>query len=275
MANLESRDYVYFTTVRSVCAQCDKAVPARVFLRDGGVWQQRLCPHSSAPARIAADEAWYLRETLQAFPMKPALPNAGKPRRGCPNDCGPCTWHAGGCDSVELLSSNVEEARCAIEWLAGQWGSLDSIPILTRNRKVAAALDGQVIFKAAISDRDVPNGTRAALEASPAEAGEALARIGEFAGLTVRAGDLPVDELARRVCSAAGGGLTPAAFLPEPPAHPLCRLRAEFRGRPVRVHACMTADTFDCARAMLCPEWKLLGPGQLVPGCVNDVSQEN
>ena len=132
-----------------------------------------------------------------------------------------------------------------------------------------------MILKAAICDRDLPCGTRVTLEASTAEAGEALARIGEFTDLTFRAGDVPVDELARRVCAASGGGLTLAAFRPEPSAHPLCRLRAEFRGRPVRVHACMNADSFDCARAMLCPEWKLLRPGTLVPGCVNHVSQEN
>jgi hypothetical protein len=275
MARLESREYVYFTTVRGVCARCAGAVPARVFFRDGGVWQQRLCPHSSAPAQIAGDEAWYLCETLKAFPMKPPLPNAGQPRRGCPNDCGPCTWHAGGCESVELLSSNVEDARCAIEWLAAKWGSLDSIAILTRNRTVAAELPGQVILKAAICDRDLPYGTRITLEASLAEAGEALARISEFTDLTFCAGDVPVDELARRVCSASGGGLTLAGFLPEPPAHPLCRLRAEFRGRPVRVHSYMNTATFDCARVMLCPEWKLARPGTLVPGCVNHLSQED
>ena len=44
MPRLEERDETYFTTVRGMCRQCRRIVPARVFFRDGQVWQQSLCP---------------------------------------------------------------------------------------------------------------------------------------------------------------------------------------------------------------------------------------
>ncbi len=44
MPRLEERGYTYFTTVRGMCRTCRDIVPARVFFRDGAVWQESLCP---------------------------------------------------------------------------------------------------------------------------------------------------------------------------------------------------------------------------------------
>ena len=61
MARLEERDYTYFTTVRGMCRGCRQVVPARVFFRQGQVWQQSLCPTcENPPALIAADKDWYM-----------------------------------------------------------------------------------------------------------------------------------------------------------------------------------------------------------------------
>ena len=68
MARLEERGYTYFTTVRGMCRSCRRIAPARVFFRDGKVWQESLCPDSdAAPALIAADQNWYLQNVLKSF----------------------------------------------------------------------------------------------------------------------------------------------------------------------------------------------------------------
>ena len=95
MARLEDRDYTYFTTVRGMCRTCRRIVPARVFFREGKVWQESLCETcENTPALIAADRDWYLSEVLREKPDRSPLPFAKPPARGCPHDCGPCTWHA-------------------------------------------------------------------------------------------------------------------------------------------------------------------------------------
>ncbi len=98
MARLEERDCTYFTTVRGMCRQCRSVVPARVFFRDGQVWQQSLCPGcENEPVLIAADKDWYLENVLRLLsdhaPLRGAQPGA----RGCPHDCVPCVWHASLC----------------------------------------------------------------------------------------------------------------------------------------------------------------------------------
>ena len=66
---LEERDDTYFTTVRGMCRRCRRIVPARVFFRDGRVWQQSLCPTCRGePALIAGDQQWYLANVLRAMP---------------------------------------------------------------------------------------------------------------------------------------------------------------------------------------------------------------
>ena len=44
MPRLEERPETYFTTVRGLCRGCRQVTPARVFFRDGAVWQESLCP---------------------------------------------------------------------------------------------------------------------------------------------------------------------------------------------------------------------------------------
>src|SRR5512133_860064 len=98
MPRLAERDYTYLTTVRGMCRGCRAIVPARVFIRDGRVWQQSLCPTCGGePAQIAGNDAWYLREVLREFPDRAPLPHSHPPRLGCPHDCGPCAWHASPC----------------------------------------------------------------------------------------------------------------------------------------------------------------------------------
>ena len=153
MSRLEPRDETYFTTVRGLCRVCRRIVPARVFFRDGAVWQQALCPTcTNAPAQIASDHTWYLRNVLRPMPDHAPLPGSRPPRLGCPNDCGPCTWHASPCRAAAVPVTDacdldcpicfepgrsdeahylgVHEMKQAVDWLArtaGSAGPVDTI----------------------------------------------------------------------------------------------------------------------------------------------------
>jgi hypothetical protein len=115
MARLEERDYTYFTTVRGMCRLCRQIVPARVFFRDGKVWQESLCPQcENPPALIAADKKWYLESVLKSFPDRSPLPGSHAPRLGCPHDCGPCAWHASPCQLPVVSVTNACDLNCPI-----------------------------------------------------------------------------------------------------------------------------------------------------------------
>lgn len=157
MSRLNERDYTYITTVRGMCRTCRAVVPARVFIRDGRVWQQSLCASCAsssspaAPALIAGDADWYLREVLQAFPDRSPLPHSHPPRLGCPHDCGPCAWHASPCQLPVISVTNacnlacpvcfthnradrlyfmpVDEMRRTVDWIVQSSGAVDLINV--------------------------------------------------------------------------------------------------------------------------------------------------
>jgi 7,8-dihydro-6-hydroxymethylpterin dimethyltransferase len=110
MPRLPEKDYTYFQTVRGMCHSCRQIVPARVFFRDEKVWQQSLCPScENKPALIAGNMNWYLSSVLQPLPDDAPLPGAKPPRRGCPLDCGPCTWHASRCLSPTIYVTKAND----------------------------------------------------------------------------------------------------------------------------------------------------------------------
>ena len=51
MPRLEEKPYAYFTTVRGMCRTCREIAPARVFFRDGQVWQESLCRRAKMSRR--------------------------------------------------------------------------------------------------------------------------------------------------------------------------------------------------------------------------------
>jgi uncharacterized radical SAM superfamily Fe-S cluster-containing enzyme len=169
MARLAERDYTYFTTVRGMCRQCRQVVPARVFFREGRVWQESLCPTcGGTPAMIAADQKWYLASVLKEMPDRSPLPGSHPPSRGCPHDCGPCHWHASPCQLPVLSVTNacqlrcpvcftynrsdrlyfmpLEEARRTVDWIVESSGRLDLINITggepTLHPQILGILDG-------------------------------------------------------------------------------------------------------------------------------------
>lgn len=137
MARLKDRDFTYLTTVRGMCRTCRAVVPARVFLRAGQVWQQSLCPTcKNEAALIAADKDWYLREVLQAFPDHSPLKASHPPLRGCPHDCGPCSWHASPCQLPVISVTNACNLSCPICFTYNRPDKLYFMPVEEMRRTV-------------------------------------------------------------------------------------------------------------------------------------------
>lgn len=115
MPRLKEREYTYFKTVRGMCRTCRKIVPARVFFQDGKVWQQSICPTcKNSPALIAGDADWYLETVPQAFRDRSPLKDSHPPVNGCPDDCGPCSWHSSPCQLPVLSVTNACDLNCPI-----------------------------------------------------------------------------------------------------------------------------------------------------------------
>lgn len=115
MPRLREKDYTYFRTVRGMCRECREIVPARIFFRNGQVWQESLCPDCcNSPAIIASDKNWYLTNILKAMPDLSPLIGAKPLKGGCPHDCGPCLWHASPCQLPVVSITNACNLRCPI-----------------------------------------------------------------------------------------------------------------------------------------------------------------
>lgn len=137
MSQLEHKDYTYFTTVRAMCRSCRSLVPARVYFRDGQVWQQSLCPTcETSPALIAGDQNWYMANVLQDFDDHSPLPGARPPKLGCPMDCGPCTWHASPCQLPVVSVTNACNLRCPICFTYNRRDRIYHMPVAEMRRTV-------------------------------------------------------------------------------------------------------------------------------------------
>jgi len=120
-----------------MCRHCRSVAPARVFFRDGQVWQQSLCPCGPhEPALIAADSGWYLGEVVRAMPDRSPLPGSKPPQRGCPHDCGPCAWHASPCQLPVLSITNACNLRCPICFTYNRDDRLYHMPVDEMRRTV-------------------------------------------------------------------------------------------------------------------------------------------
>ena len=84
----------YLTTTMSTCRTCGQVLPARVHLRDGGVWFDKQCPdHGPQSALIWSDAEQYL--ALDGFHRAGSIPLEFETamEKGCPGSCGLCPQH--------------------------------------------------------------------------------------------------------------------------------------------------------------------------------------
>lgn len=88
-------DGTYINSTLAWCAACKQTEMARIVARPDGVFMERMCSKGTASVKLAADPKWYLeRMEYAAAPVKSLTPETKL--KGCPQDCGPCAWHAGG-----------------------------------------------------------------------------------------------------------------------------------------------------------------------------------
>jgi uncharacterized radical SAM superfamily Fe-S cluster-containing enzyme len=83
----------YLTTTQSVCRTCRRLVPARIGIRGGAVWLDKVCPeHGYQEARIHGDPEAYAQ--LGRFHRRASVPfEFATEHRGCPDSCGLCPEH--------------------------------------------------------------------------------------------------------------------------------------------------------------------------------------
>lgn len=153
MARLRESEETYFSTVRGMCRHCRRIVPARIFFKSGKVWQQSICEihRDNKPALIADDMDWYLENAIAGRQDHSPLKKAKTLSKGCPHDCGPCSWHATPCHLPVISITNacnldcpicftynrkdkiynmaVDEMRRTVEWIIESSGTVDLINI--------------------------------------------------------------------------------------------------------------------------------------------------
>jgi len=83
----------FINSTAAYCKDCGKYEPARIVSRDNIVYLERLCAKDKIHSVIiASDFSWYeerINHTTPIIQLKDALPIV----KGCPYDCGPCSFH--------------------------------------------------------------------------------------------------------------------------------------------------------------------------------------
>lgn len=89
--------HVYFSTTKSLCAQCKRSVDAKIHFQGDQVWFRKFCPeHGHQECLVSSSVEWYLDALSFVAPATPPRAGDGAIRAvksGCPHDCGPCASH--------------------------------------------------------------------------------------------------------------------------------------------------------------------------------------
>ncbi len=105
---------VVIDSTRAYCPACGSTEHALVAAHGDGVYLERICPRAgTVRTRIARDPSWYLERTAPPQPME-SMPNAAKPARGCPFDCGPCESHTARLHLPVVSVTNLCNLDCPI-----------------------------------------------------------------------------------------------------------------------------------------------------------------
>ncbi len=111
----QTRPYTYLGTVTGMCRQCRSVGPARVIAEGGAVFQEQVCPTCGpCRAQIADSVEWYLERTATVVHCKPAKLPGTPVVAGCPQDCGPCQFHANACHLPVFSITNACNLDCPI-----------------------------------------------------------------------------------------------------------------------------------------------------------------
>jgi len=103
-------------TVPSVCPECLRRIPARLFERDGQVWMTKSCPdHGPVEDLYWSDARLYLKAEQFHYADGDGLANPQTPATdGCPLQCGLCPDHASNTALGNIDLTNRCNLRCPI-----------------------------------------------------------------------------------------------------------------------------------------------------------------
>jgi uncharacterized radical SAM superfamily Fe-S cluster-containing enzyme len=92
---MSTESEIYLNATQAYCTHCGTNELARIMARESGVYMERVCPEKGSSAiKIASDPAWYQKRALSSRAMS-TNSQAHPVKKGCPHDCGLCTWHSG------------------------------------------------------------------------------------------------------------------------------------------------------------------------------------
>ena len=82
-------------TIRSLCPECHRRIPAEEFVEDGRVMMRKICPaHGTFRDIVFSDAELFLRLEDWHFGDGQGFANPGGTAEGeCPDRCGICGWH--------------------------------------------------------------------------------------------------------------------------------------------------------------------------------------
>ncbi|HLP17434.1 MAG TPA: radical SAM protein, partial [Bacteroidota bacterium] len=110
-----SRDYMYHDLTQSMCRECRKIIDAQILFRDDHVYLRSICPeHGASEAMIAQSARWY-RDTVTTRQVSdPPIRRSTDVSKGCPLDCGLCSWHEKACHLPIFSITNACNLDCPI-----------------------------------------------------------------------------------------------------------------------------------------------------------------
>lgn len=111
----KERDYTFYELTQSMCRVCRKIVDAQILFRDNKVYLRSLCPeHGPSEALIAASTEWYLKVINSIQATDHPANHSREISKGCPFDCGLCSWHEKACNLPVFSITNACNLKCPI-----------------------------------------------------------------------------------------------------------------------------------------------------------------
>ncbi len=90
---MQTRDYVFLGTTRSLCPHCRRLVDAKIISRDGRVYFRKQCPEHGMVEDFICSDVHYYDKHDHDQPARIPQKYGVEPDKGCPYDCGLCTEH--------------------------------------------------------------------------------------------------------------------------------------------------------------------------------------
>jgi uncharacterized radical SAM superfamily Fe-S cluster-containing enzyme len=98
----------------SLCPECLKRIPAKIFERDGKVWIEKDCSEHGHVEDLYWD-SYEMYERAHRFAYEGRTvenPNITKSNPMCPNDCGLCNIHANHSALANMVVTNRCDRNC-------------------------------------------------------------------------------------------------------------------------------------------------------------------